>query len=390
MGKAGRTEKKRRRLWRIIRAIAALALAAAMLYCLIASGGKLDLDEIWRTLSELRSSASATEFVFTPGYDSSFADLNGALVTAGAIGFKVFGADGEQIAYESFKMSNPLTAAAGSHAAVYDAGGLSARLIDASGRVTPIETEYAIIAASINKNGWLTLCTREGGGYRGSVTVYGPDGGMKYKWYSAQGYVISAALSNDNRDLAVLSLREAGGAVTFLRLRSEEVRAVFELADEVVLEIKYRTDGRLLAVTGSRLILIDGDGTGGVVRDYSDRRLGGWAFGGDGLVALMLFDNSIGGSGTLVTYDAAGVEIGAIDTDSRSLSISVSGGTVAVLWRDRLSLYGASLKSEKEFWDASDAVSVVARSDGTALAIGRGMARVCAKSREPQALIGSD
>ncbi|MDR2357782.1 MAG: DUF5711 family protein [Oscillospiraceae bacterium] len=376
---AGKTQKRRaggRRIRRLAGSAAILAFVAALTYSLAVGGGRPDLSGVKRALAGLRGVERADEFICAPGYDAAFADLDGGFVTAGALGFKVFGADGQQLAHESFKMSEPMTSSSGGHAVVYDAGGTSVRLIDSAGGLAPIvEPELEIISAAINGNGWLALCTREGGGYKGSVTVYGADGDMKYKWYSAQGYIMSAALSRDNRELAVLSLGDTGGRITLLKLQSEQVQGTFDLAGGVILEIKYTPDGRLLAVAENSLISVDGAGTGAVVRDFSGKYLGGWAIGDDGLTALLLLDYGVGDAGTLETYDARGAALGAVSTDSRCISLSVNGG-VAVLWRDRLSLYDASLRLESEFHDVADVVSALARADGAALAVGRGVAKV--------------
>jgi hypothetical protein len=383
MAKAGKTEKKRgRRIWRLVRFVVGLLLLAAVSYVLIAGEGRFDLEGIKGALADLRGGESADEFILVPGYDSAFADLDGVLVTAGTLGFSVLGADGRQLARESFKMSEPLMASCGGYAAVYDAGGTDVRLLDRAGRAVSVETKYEIIAASVNKNGWTTLCTREGEGYKGSVTVYGPDGNPKYKWYSADhGYVLSAALSQDNKSLAVLSLNDAGSVITFLQLRSEDIQATFELAGDIILEIKYRPDGRLAAVSESSFMSFDGAGTGKTILDYSDKHLGGWAIGGDGHAALLLLDYGVGDSGSLVTYDASGARLGTASADSRCLSLSVNGGNTAVLWRGGLSLYGPALELRSEFDDAADIESVIARADGAALAIGRGVARVVKDAR---------
>ncbi|MDR1589584.1 MAG: DUF5711 family protein [Oscillospiraceae bacterium] len=376
MTRAGKTEKRGgRRLRRFVGSAFVFVFLAALTYSLVAGGGKLDLSGAKRALAGLRGIERADEFVYTPGYDSAFADLDGVFVTAGTLGYEVFDVDGRQLAHESSTISEPTVASSGGYAVIYDAGGFLVRLIDSAGVSVAIEPEYEIISASVNGSGWLALCTRESGGYKGGVTVYAADGAMKYKWYSAQGYIMSAALSRDNRELAVLSLNDTGGRITFLKLQSEQVQAAFDLADGVILDIKYTPDGRLLAVAESSLITVDGAGTGVVVRDFADKHLGGWAIGDDGLTALLLLDYGIGDAGVLETYGAGGEALGETRTDSRCVSLSVNGGA-AVLWRDRLCVYDASLGLKSEFEDVSNVASVVARADGSVLAIGHGVATV--------------
>jgi hypothetical protein len=379
MARAGRSEKSAgRRFGRFVCSIAVLAILSAVSYVLIAGNGRLDIDSIKRVLDDLRGRERADEYICAQGYDSAFADMDGVLVAAGTFGFMVMDVDGRQIARESFKMEGPMAVSSGKFAAVYDAGGTDARIVSRRGEVVAIESEAEIIAASINKNGWLALCTLESEGYKGGVTVYNAGGEPQYKWRSAQGYILSSALADDDLHLAVLSVRGAGGAVTLLQLKSEDVQAEFALGGGVILDIRYTGEGRVLAVTEDALISIDGAGEGSVIRDFSDKYLGGWAIGADGSAALLILDYGVGDSGALETYSASGAALGAIRTDRRCGSLSIGGGHVAALWRDSIGVYDAPLKSAAEIPGASDFESVIARPDGSALAIGHGVAKVVA------------
>ncbi|MDR2615716.1 MAG: hypothetical protein LBC28_03960, partial [Oscillospiraceae bacterium] len=103
MTKAGKTKKRRagrRRLRRFAGSAAILAFLTALTYSLVAGGGKLDLSGAKRALASLRGIERADEFVCAPGYDAVFADLDGVLVTAGALGFRTFDVDGRQLTHE--------------------------------------------------------------------------------------------------------------------------------------------------------------------------------------------------------------------------------------------------------------------------------------------------
>lgn len=59
----------------------------------------------------------------------------------------------------------------GSRAVLYDAGGKDVCVFDKEGVVMDINSETAVISASLNKKGWLTLC-EQAKGYNGAVRVY--------------------------------------------------------------------------------------------------------------------------------------------------------------------------------------------------------------------------
>jgi hypothetical protein len=342
---------------------------------MIAGGGKLDIDSMKRVLADLRGKERAAEYICARGYDTAFADMDGVLVAAGTFGFMVMDVDGSQIARESFKMDEPMVASAGGFAAVYDARGTDARIIGRRGGVVAIKAEAQIVAACVNKNGWLALSTLEGGAYKGGVTVYDAEGEPQYKWHSAKGYVLSSALADDGVRLAVLSVRGTGGAITLLNLDSEDVQAEYEHSG-VIMDIRHAEGGRVLAVAADSLVSVDAEGIGSVICDFAGKYLGGWAIGSDGTAALLLLDYGVGDSGSLAAYGASGEALGEIRTDMRCSSLSVGGGHVAALWRDRIGVYDTALKSEVEIWGAADFERVIARTDGSALAIGRGVAKV--------------
>jgi hypothetical protein len=135
-----------------------------------------------------------------------------------------------------------------------------------------------IISARLNANGWLALCTQESG-YKGRVTVYNSNGGEEYEWYSAKGYTLSAEVSPNNAEMAVLTLTEDGSRIVFFRLDSTDEVSSSTLSDELVSEIDYIDADSVLAVSEDRLAVVGEDGISDTLYDYAGKYLTGYTAG---------------------------------------------------------------------------------------------------------------
>ena len=117
-----------------------------------------------------------------------------------------------------------------------------------------------IISACLNEDGWLALCTQESG-YKGLVTVYNAKGGEEYYWHSAGGYTLSAEVSSNNRELAVLTLTDEGSRIVFFELDNTEEKSSLTFPETLVTEISYIKSDSVLAVSEDMLSVVYNDGT---------------------------------------------------------------------------------------------------------------------------------
>ena len=117
----------------------------------------------------------------------------------------------------------------------------------------PIEfaTENFVIGGNVNKNGYCTVITREKG-YKAQVIVFSPEGEVVYKWHSADNYIIDAAVSYDNRVLAVatadFSKKTASGGLMFFNFSQEKPYAGQVLENNIIMQLKFIGKDSLLAV----------------------------------------------------------------------------------------------------------------------------------------------
>lgn len=369
--------KKKRRLLKAAGSVLLLAFISVAAAILVTNNGKLSIEGIGRLFSGKGSEMEAAVFSFDAGAGSVFADLNGGLAVGAGSGLQVFDAGANKMFGEAFEMKSPAISTNGDVSAIYDIGGKTLKLFDLYGVTKSISTEGKIISASINKSGWLALCTQETGGIKGRVTVYNKNKSEAFYWDSAKGYILSAAVSPDNKSLAVLTLNDEGSRIVFFSLNSPDEKGACTLPGEIALDIRYLGDGRVLAINSGALGIVKPDGSADILIDYADQYLKGYSVDGDGFTALVLSDYMVGDQGSVLTVDQNGNVLGTMETSRKIVSISAKGEYLAVLYSDGLTIYDRNLKEYAHFDDTVGAEQTMMRQDGKAFLITSHSASVC-------------
>lgn len=88
------------------------------------------------------------------------------------------------------------------------------------------------IAAKADRGYYAECGTAEG--YLGAVTVFNKLGEPVYRWYSAEGYIVSADVSRSGKRLAVACECDGRGKVHVFRLDSTEEQGCFDCNDVIV------------------------------------------------------------------------------------------------------------------------------------------------------------
>ncbi|SHI22785.1 hypothetical protein SAMN02745823_03645 [Sporobacter termitidis DSM 10068] len=367
--------RKRRRAVRIISSVVVLAVVSLVAAVLVTNNGNLSLDGFKRLLGKTGGAKTADTFSYESGFNNVFADVDGGFAVASTVGIQVFDAGGNKTFTEIYEMANPALSAAGKTGVAYDLGGTALKVFDTAGILGSMTTNGKIISASLNAGGWLALCTQETGGYKASVSVYKP-GAYDYtkqppfKWSSGKGgYILSAAVSPDNKSLAVLTLTSSGSRIVFFSLDSTEEKASCALDGKLAMDLRFTDDSHVLAVGPEALVQIGTDGKNQVLADYTDKYLADYSMNGSDFTALVLSDYMVGGQGRLVTVDKNGKTLGTLETARKITSVSAQGNYLAVLYDDGLVIYDRNLKESARDDDTAGTVKTMMRSDGSALLI---------------------
>ncbi|NLA86485.1 MAG: hypothetical protein GX847_04215 [Clostridiales bacterium] len=362
--KLKKKKNKKHRLLKAAVSVLILAAVSVVAAILITNNGKLTAGGLSRLFSGAGSGDEAAEFSFSTGFRSVFTEIDGGLAVCSGGGVHVYDIGAKLMFTDTFEMTNPTVCSTGKKAAVFDLGGKSLRVFDLYGVTKSMTAAQNIISASLNENGWMALCTQETGAYKGRVTVYNGDLNEAFYWSSAKGYILSATISPDNKSLAVLTLTEEGSRIVFLSLDSADEKGACTMPGELILEIKYLSDNRVLAVGSDMLYVVTPDGEADALFDYPDYYLNDYSVDGDGFVLLALNDYMVGDQGRIVTANLMGKALGVMETDKKIVSVSAKGDSLAVLYSDSLVIYDRNLKESARFDDTAGAEQVIVRPDG--------------------------
>jgi hypothetical protein len=365
-------KKMKRRLLGVAFSLVSLAVLVYVTVALL-SGRGLDFSRFSGLFAARAPALTVQEYHFEVGRGRVFADLGDAVASAGTLGVQVLGGDGNETLRDTFRMFVPAISAVNGRAIAFDIGGTAVRVFDRSSIIASFDTAGMIVSASINRNGWFSVSTQESGGFGGSVTVYNSDGRSVYRFDSGveeSGYVLSAVLSPDNRNMAVLSLADSGSKITFFNLDTDLAVRSTDFPGMLIIDIHFLPNGHILAISADLLVIVDRSGASRALYDFFDKRLGGYIFG-DGIIVLHLLDYGVGHGGRLVTLAEDGVIQGEVVTDREVISMSFGGGYLAVLRSDGLLFFDTLLD---EFPAAGEFLSTVGMN--RALALGDGLALV--------------
>lgn len=330
-----------RRLIGIACSLISLALLTYIAVSLLTGNG-LGFSRFSGSSGKREAAEWVDEFNFDVGRGRVFVSLGNSVAAAGTLGIQVLDAGGNETLRDPFRMSAPAVSALEGRAIAFDIGGSSVRVFTESDVSASVEASGEIISASINRNGWFCVCTQEGGGYRGAVMAYNNKGSGVYRVNVASGYVLSAALSPDNKNLAVLSLTDSGSRITFYSLNSEDADNVFDLPGGLIIDISYLPGGGLLAVSTDSLSVFDRHGASAEIYGFSGRLLRGYAVYDD-FIALHLLDYRVGYRGRIVTLSDNGNQIAEIAVDREITSMAAGDGYLAILRGDGPALYDSGL-----------------------------------------------
>ena len=361
----------RRRLIRIAFSLLSFAVLSYIAVALITGNGS-GLFRVFGMFSGRSTVELADEYFFDVGRNRVFADLDDSFAAAGTLGIQVLDAGGNETFRDSFRMNTPAIDVQNGRAVAYDISGNEVRVLSRTEIITSINTEGAIVSASINRNGWIAVCTQESGITRGVVTVYSNAGSEVYRVRMATGYVLSAAVSPDNRSVAILNLADDGSRITFYNLNSENVDRVYSLPGGLILDIRYLPSGDMLAISTDSLFIVDSSNRDTQLYEFDGKRLGNFAFDGN-IAALHLLEYSVGHQGKLLTLDERGRILGELDTEREIISMSLSDGYLTVLRGDGLMFFDTALEElpvSDRSTSAAGAAKVLTLRGGNALAAG--------------------
>ena len=383
-GRPKASPKAKKRPNPFVRFLAFLVTLALVLgaVALVANRDKLNFDFIKRWFSyrslERGESGQAQSFPFDGDSSCVFASVDGDLLVCSPNSLQLYSGSGQLYVNETISMEHPAVSTAGDAALIYDVGGEDLLLYrDREELFSLTQGEgQSILSAGLNENGWLAVVHQESG-YKGAVTVYDNSYETPLIQLSLSSrFVMDAAVSPDNRSVAVLTVGLADGSfdsrVDIYRLDRTEADTepdhTCSVGGDAVLALRWSGSGIwALGETGLSVVSPGGELAG--TYDYGGRYLKAFSLDGDGTAALLLGKYRAGSTAELVLVEPDGEARAVLDVAEQVLSLSAAGRYVGVLTADRLDVYSQSLEPYSSLEGTQGAQTVLLRADGSALLI---------------------
>lgn len=164
-------------------------------------------------------------------------------------------------------------------------------MLTKGGNSIEFTTDTPVIGGSVNKNGYCAIITREKG-YKAQVVVYSPEGEVLYKWHSADNYIIDAAISYDNRTLAVatadFSKNTTSGGLMFFNFSQDKPYAGQILENNIIMQVKFTGKDSLLVVGDIGAAVFNSLGEKKAEYSYGGKNLTNYDIGTDDSLVLAL------------------------------------------------------------------------------------------------------
>lgn len=305
-------------------------------------------------------------FKITKGARQCYAVSGDAVITATQSAFCVYDAEGNEIIRKQCQFQYPTEVKAKNASIVYDIGGTSVFFADGS----EIKSTGTIISADISESGKLAVCSEEAG-YKASVTVYDGQKAV-YKWYSADNWVLDAAVSEDGKNLAVLCSGKDGAAIHMFELSGEEeigVLPVYENAADVCW-----VGGNACSISDSGLNYCSSKGKDEGTFDFDGLSLGEYSVCGDYIV-LELCRHSFGGPGVLLCADGNGRERFSLQMEAETVGMDFGDGVLAVQTQNEALIcnFDGEILAKA---DTAGAERVLLYKEGSIICLGAGIAKI--------------
>ena len=364
-------KKPRKWLWLTLIVLVVLgAVAAAVLW------DANSFDGLRRSIIYARAEKDETGcaklYYYENDATSRFAAIDGSLVTVAANQVRVLDERSQVLYQNSVRFLHPDLVSGGGVAVAYDIGGTALYALDSKGLRWQQETEGELLAVTVNPHGYVTAVYNKSGA-KAAVTVWDSNGAAVFTFQSAQRFVMTAALGQDDRTLAAVTMgQEDGKFQSFLVLYhtdSDKMVATTPVDGGVAYALET-LQREFCAVTEQGLYLLDSGGELKASYSYGGQFLRRCVVGDGGWAALLLSRYKSGGYASLITVDGDGNELGGCDIDGEVLDISTAGRYVAVLFSDRLTVYDKYLTEVATLPDVSEVRAVLMRADGSAVLAG--------------------
>lgn len=229
-------------------------------------------------------------------------------------------------------LSEPLAEADGDYTLLCD---LAGNHYAASYKNGKQQTEYNlgndIISAKITDKGYAVFAT-DTDGYKAKVTVFNKRGREMYVWNSGGGYITDVELTDNGRYLVAAQMvgdgEEASAKIQFIDTGRGEVVNTAERNGEVVVNLKFVSGNKVIAVTDKNILGYNKKGKELFCISLTGKSPSLYSLDSDELIAVVTLDNR--GMSAVEIYNTSGKFCGSYTAEGSIRALTASDKRVVV------------------------------------------------------------
>lgn len=353
---------------RIVLSLVGILIVIAIIALVVWVKDGFSIDSINRavTYRNIGSDEQTDTFRFDDRQSNTFALLGNGLIVASDQGYEYFSKNGEISDSDTLRMTKPALYSTGENAVVYDIGGKDFAVLDSGGSLFDMQTEYEIISAKINDDGWTAVCTTAETA-KGIVTVYNSEGTGVYEFVVRSGYPVCAAISPDCTGMYVLLYTESGSHIVRYDFSDQEEKASFTDEEVLYIDIEYTSSSSVAAVSLNSVLWLDMAGETIGTYECESAYMGSYDIKENTLIYESEYINAQ--SGKFVLLDSSGTATAEYESIGTVRQIAYGGKYTGVLYSDRLAILDGTLNVYNESEDTGNASDILMRQDGAMLLI---------------------
>ncbi len=285
-------------------------------------------------VGEFFSSVDTVKLTFQTGVEYDMAAYGDEMLLANNEGVTAIDKLGREAWSVVAATASPQLSVNGKYFMLADINGKTVRTYKKEKQICQIDMENEILSAKMNKNGYVAIASDELG-YKGMVVLFNSDGKEKFRWHSGFGYIGGIDVS-DSGKLAVAQLTTDSdklySRIIIINPNSKSEPECIAEIDGLVMNLMYRDNGTLLAVSNKGVYAYSRSGKQKFVIDFQGRKPLECNIDNENNM-LFTFDSGLN-STILESYSSKGGLRGSYDAGNDVFAVDVNGECITAATRE--------------------------------------------------------
>lgn len=291
-----------------------------------------------------------------PFANQDFAVFKDGLSVAGDGEIKLFTSTGRVTMTEGSEFTNPKICSSDSTVLIYDQGRRTFKVYNSFVSIYSETLDYPISSADMAPDGSFCIVTKSDS-YGSVVRIYDNKQRLEAEFYR-NDYIISVAMSQNGKTLAVVSLDSAEGrsiaTLTVLERGKTKTKSSVEIPDFLPYVAKFTANDRVAIIGSDSAYVYNLNGNRQSVYEYNGKLLDMSV--SDSGYALLFSDVTVDSDYTLSIFGANGNHVGSYKIQGRVNDTAIDGNFVYLLMDGEVrridALFGTTLRRDVAIDDA--------------------------------------